>query len=438
MYNRNDIITEERVEKLRKIREAEREEHFKKLIPVIGEAAVDEVRKIYSAYDERMLIWYAGLWEPEIGGFYFSNSARDHEGFLPDLESTAQAVNFIGRQCGLVNEDRTGILAFPEKYQKKLSDFAYNLQDEDGYFYHPQWGKNVSVTRLGRDIGWAGSLLRPLGIEPKYLRPAERRKQGEISATTPEHLLSIDNFKTWLSGLELDKKSYQIGNFIDATSGQIIAAGQEYVDLLVEHLNRTERADNGLWEPEVSYKAVNGLMKITLNYPGFGAVLPYPEAAMNSAIAVIKSDEPITFACEVYNAWASINSILISIENAGQTERAQRLRSTFLGEAPELIRITGEKLMGTAVGDGSFAYFTAASGKTCPTSQGAPVALEGVREGDVNGNGCSTRAPLRHMFSAFGVDIPPFFTRADAEFFFELLDARVPVPKVPVALSPRA
>ena len=432
MYNKSDIITKEKLDRLRAIREAEREEHFKKLIPVIGEAAVAEVRKIYSAYDERMLIWYAGLWEPEIGGFYFSNSARDHEGFLPDLESTGQAVNFIGRQCGLVEDEKSGILGFPEKYQKKLSDFAYNLQDEDGYFYHPQWGKNVSVTRRGRDIGWAGSLLRPLGIEPKYMRPAERRKQGEISATTPEHLLSIDNFKTWLSGLELDKKSYQIGNFIDATSGQIVAAGQEYVDLLVEHLNRTERADNGLWEPEVSYKAVNGLMKITLNYPGFGSVLPYSEAAMNSAIAVIKSDVPITFACEVYNAWASINSILISIENAGQTERAQRLRSTFLGEAPELIRITGEKLMGTAVGDGSFAYFTAASGKTCPTSQGAHVALEGVREGDVNGNGCSTRAPLRHMFSAFGVDIPPFFTRADAEFFFELLDARVPVPKVPV------
>jgi hypothetical protein len=438
MYTRNDIITKERIESLRKIREAEREAHFAKLVPIIGKAAVYEVRKIYSSYDERMLIWYAGLWEPEIGGFYFSNSARDHEGFLPDLESTAQAVNFIGRQCGLVSDERTGILAFPEKYQKKIADFAYNLQDEDGYFYHPQWGKNVTVTRLGRDLGWAGSLLRPLGIEPKYLRPGERRKQGVVSPSTPEHLLSLDNFKKWLSGLELDKKSYQIGNFIDSTSGQIVAAGQEYVDALVEHLNATERADNGLWEEEVTYKAVNGLMKIALNYPGFGSVLPYSEAAMNSAIFVIKSDEPITFACEVYNAWAAINSILISLENNRQTERAARLRKTFLDEAPTLIRITGEKLSGTAVGDGSFAYHTAASGRACPTSQGAPVALDGIREGDINGNGCSTRAPLRHMFSAFGTEIPPFFTSADAEFFFELLDARVPVPKVPVALSPRA
>ena len=431
MYTRNDIITEERIKMLREIREREREESFKKLIPAMGESAVDEVRKIYSMYDERMLIWFAGLWEPEIGGFYFSNSARDYEGFLPDIESTAQAIKLISHQCGLVSSEGEAILGFPERFREKITAFAYNLQDEDGYIYHPQWGKNVTVTRLGRDLGWARQILEPQGIKFKYLRPIERIKEKKAPAEIPEHLRSMDNFKMWLSGLELSKKSYPIGNFIDATSSQIKAAGQEYVDALINHLNSTQRPDNGLWEEEVSYAAVNGLMKISLNYPGFGAVLPHSEAALDSAMSAIKSEVPITFACEVYNAWAAINSVLITLESSGQHERTENLRRKFLDEAPVLIRKTGEKLSKTAVGDGSFAYFTADSGKSCTTSQGAPVALDGIREGDINGNGCSTRAPLRHMFSAFGVDIPSFFTRADAEFFFELLDARIPVKKRP-------
>ena len=100
-----------------------------------------------------------------------------------------------------------------------------------------------------------------------------------------------------------------------------------------------------------------------------------------------------------------------------------------------MIRITGEKMAKCRVADGSFAYFTEESGKTCPKSQGVPVGLEGVREGDVNGNGCSTQAPLRHMFSAFGVSHPAFFCKEDAELLFELMDHRAPVIKKPVPTS---
>jgi hypothetical protein len=74
------------------------------------------------------------------------------------------------------------------------------------------------------------------------------------------------------------------------------------------------------------------------------------------------------------------------------------------------------------VSDGSFAYFTEESGKTCPRSQGVLVALDNVREGDINGNGCSTQAPLKHMFSAFGVENPPFFCEEDAELVFEIMN----------------
>ncbi len=434
MYTRNDIITEERLSELERIREQKREERFAALVPKMGEAAVDEVRKIYKMFTIDMLIWYAGLWEPEIGGFYFSNSARDHEGFLPDLESTAQAVGFITAMCGLGDDDKdTYILPWPKRFSDKISNFAYNLQDEDGYFYHPQWGKEISPTRRGRDGGWAWRLIEPLGKKCKYLRPTQRAKQeGTPPPTFPDYLQSTDALREWLSTRDIENNSYSFGNLINSTGGQFVAAGDEYVKILVDYLNSHNREDNGLWEPQVNYASVNGLMKLGMVYPGLnGATLPHPDKSFESAVAAVVSDEEVTFACQFYNAWAAAQACLKSMELEGDEEKAEKYRARLREVAPEMIRVTGEKIALTAVGDGSFAYFTAASGMTCPHSQGAWVALHGVREGDVNGNGCSTRAPLRHMFKAFGVDMPPFFTEKDAEFFFELLDARVPVPKKP-------
>ena len=125
--------------------------------------------------------------------------------------------------------------------------------------------------------------------------------------------------------------------------------------------------------------------------------------------------------------YAAIRSLELSGDSAG----AEKIRKMLRDNAAEMIRTTGEKIAMCAVDDGSFAYFTASSGKACPTSQGAKVALDNIREGDINGNGCSTQAPLRNMFSAFGASMPSMFCPEDAELLFELMDARVPVKKKP-------
>lgn len=386
----------------------------------MGEDAIEEIRRIYSMFDERMLIWLANLWDARTGGFYFSNSARDNDGFLPDAESTYQAVHFIAAQCCDFVHDENSILVFPEKLKWKISDFAYNLQDEDGFFYHPQWGKNITAPRKGRDLAAARRLVQPLR-ELKYTHPYKRVDSSGKPTELPEHLQSLEAFREWMAGKDIATRSYSLGNFINATSTSIITAGPEYVDALVKWLNDNNRPDNGLWGEKVCYDSVNGLMKIGITYTCFGATLPYPDKSFESARFAIMSDEPVTFSCEFYNAWAALRAVLQNMDSAGETEKAAALRQDLRKNAPLMIRKTAEKMALTACDDGSFAYFTAASGKTCTTSQGALVALDNVREGDINGNGCSTSAPLKHMFAAFGVKMPPMFSKADAEFFFELL-----------------
>ena len=432
MFTRNDLITEERLAHLRENRINQREENFKKLIPTMGKDAVDELRKIYDMFDERMLIWYAGLYDPEIGGFYFSNSARDTEGFLPDIESTAQAINFITEISGICKGEDKGefpITKLPPHLAEKISDFAYNLQDEDGYFYHPQWGKDVSSSRKGRDCGWSWRMITPLGRKTKYLRATERKGRTDVKVTLPAHLQSIELFEEWVHGLDMRTKSYSIGNLINSTASQIVAAGPEYVKILVDYLNEKQLPENGLWQPEVNYDSVNGLMKFGITYPGLGAVLPYPEKSYESARTAIMSDEPVTFACQFYNAWAALRCALTSIKTMGDKEKVKQMRAELRHDAAPMIRKTGEKMLKTRCDDGNFAYFSADSGQYCSKSQGSPVSPYGVREADVNGNGCSTRGPLRYMFAAFGVDMPPIFTPEDAEFVFELMSARTPVVK---------
>ena len=419
------LITEKRLAELRAAREKYRKEKFASLAPVMGDGAVEELSRLYSMFTEDMLIWLADLWDAESGGFYFSNSARDNEGFLPDLESTYQAVRFVAAQCCELDHDENSILAFPDPLRSKISDFAYRLQDEDGFFYHPQWGKKITATRKGRDMAAARRLVEP--VRPmKYIHPYKRTSPDGKPASLPEHLQSIEAFRAWMESRSLATHSYQIGNFIDSTSSAIQTAGPEFVGELVEWLNKNNRPDNGLWGEEVNYNSVNGLMKIGLNYSGFGAELPYPDKSFESARFAIMSDEPVTFACEFYNAWAALSSVLTNMDGTGNKKKAEKLRRELRDNSATMIRKTAEKMALTAVGDGSFAYFTAASGKTCPTSQGALVARDDVREGDINGNGCSTSAPLRHMFMAFGVEAVPMFCPEDGKFFFELLMSKLP------------
>ena len=140
-------------------REFETEKHWLALEAVAEKDTVDAIKRLYEYYDgTKMLGWLANLYDPEVGGFYFSNSARDTKGFLPDIESTSQLLGIVVNSKALASKD-----VLPEEIKHKIVDFAKNLQSrEDGYFYHPQWPigrENLLTERYGRDLGNATSVI---------------------------------------------------------------------------------------------------------------------------------------------------------------------------------------------------------------------------------------------------------------------------------------
>ncbi len=428
-----EILNEERLNYCRNSREKMREEHFAAAEKKIGRAAVCELRELYNIYDEKGYIWRASLWQPEIGGFYFSASGRDAEGFLPDIESTVQTLRFTDSSGLNSARGKTYAEAVPEKMHSALSRFTKSLLDkEDGYFYHPQWGKGITVARRGRDLNWSLSLLDTFGETTDCPTARDRLSsvKKEDKTLLPDHLTSTEAFREYLNELlsftDPKKKSYWAANLLQSQTPQIRAAGKEYIDLLFETVSERQREDNGLWEEGTNYASVNGLMKFALMFTSFERKLNHAAAAMNSCIDAALSDEKIVFCCQFYNPLITMGGLLQNMRKFGEKEEADRLQGVVIARAAEFIRKTKEKILTCKREDGGFSYNPVPSSKF---SQKAPVGL-GLDESDVNSSGICSTGCLSGLCESLGIPFIPIYSPEDGELFYELIENAEVYPKI--------
>ena len=147
-------------------------EEWEKLEGLLGKSITNAMRKVYSMYDDKMVKWAANLYDPGTGGFYTCRTGRNGEEFGPDVECTVQILRFITSSGMLDNLDGGLEDHLPMSMQQQLIYFAKSIQDpSSGYFYHPQWGTDISLSRRGRDLGWGTSLLSMFGARPAYNAP---------------------------------------------------------------------------------------------------------------------------------------------------------------------------------------------------------------------------------------------------------------------------
>ena len=66
-----------------------------RILKTHGGDILEALTDFYSLYTGESVRWIASLWDKESGGFYFSPSARDTDGYLPDIESTGQALGVL-------------------------------------------------------------------------------------------------------------------------------------------------------------------------------------------------------------------------------------------------------------------------------------------------------------------------------------------------------
>ena len=87
VFKTSDFVDQQRKE--------EQNKAFAEIEDQLGGSATEILKMIYDLYGSELYIWLANLYDPDIGGFYYSNSARNTLGYLPDIESTVQGLRIL-------------------------------------------------------------------------------------------------------------------------------------------------------------------------------------------------------------------------------------------------------------------------------------------------------------------------------------------------------
>ena len=242
-----------------------------------GKAITESLKGYYALFKDEAVDWYANLYDPGIGGFYVTTSGKTYAGYLPTLESTRQALDFI-LSSGMIKQlgsNWTKVL--PETMKAQIIYYVLSLQNENGYFYNPQLTKeqtDAQVSRRGRDLSWGIRILSQAGVAPIYATPTGGDNQTTLGMTpdewwattgidesykprvpsslaeyegwltstvtesaavavskvilastdsSTEYLESYSAFAAYLDSKDIDANPYSVGNELNATYSQIKA-----------------------------------------------------------------------------------------------------------------------------------------------------------------------------------------------------------------------
>ncbi len=467
-----------------------------------GAELTSAYNKLYAIYSDDVVIWLADLYDPDIcvcvdlygeeecsgtkycgtGGFYYSNSARDTTGYLPDAESTYQALNILVG-AGLASQrDGTYFSIITEEMKEQIGDFIYALEEPNGYFYHPQWGiefTDTKISRRARDLDWCCAILRRFGRLPKYTTASGMVGEDVAGASAPltgglgqstvlsvskvvavsgdsyaSHIQSLESFKEYLAGLDIRNSSYSIGNTLTAQTSQFVARDKQIgtednptplMSYLIEWLNAAQNPETGTWdwkkpgdEGYEDYHGTNGLLKISGIYDVHGVVMPYSKEAAHSAMADIVNPAPINGVVDLYNTWFVIEIIISTLRNYGGEEgiaEAEEILAELRADAPNAVIISRNKISEFLKPDGSASYTKKYSSVT---SQGCPVAVPNTVEGDVNATAIGVVSIIGYSVGALGVseDRVPLFGEKARYLFRKEIANLSPIKKDGAAAAP--
>ncbi len=416
---------------------------------------VSALKNLNAFYDGRKIAyWMANLYDPEVGGFYYSNSARDTEGFLPDLESTVQLLSWTNANGAFTKPSKDVI---PEDIANKMVKFAKDMQsDTDGCFYHPQWlGQKVSVARVGRDISWGNGLIARFGASPDYDVPGgakgilgapkgkKENADGQQKRVAGADFSNSEAYIKWIEEYNATiKENSGRAHEMNAMYSEI--RGNGYVKETLDFLDRIQdevyaeqtaagEVPTGLWQKPVDYRSVWGLLKYMpfYNDPECGREIRYAPEIVATCVKVIQlPPEGKYFMNDMMNQWRGIDSMLQNVKKY-HPERLEELYEITRAHAKELVDNSLAKIQPFKREDCSFSYCQ--NGHSLAEIYGTPISL-GAVEGDVNATGlcCSM---YRAVFTCLGYPVVPLCSEEDGEMFIEIIKNKSPIKKNPKPLS---
>lgn len=428
---------------------------------------VDAFKTFYTMYTDDLVKWYANLYDPYIGGYYWTTSGKENEGYLPDIESSRMAMGFIDGSGLSAHAGGNWRNVIPEEMKKKFVRLAKRMQAPNGFFYNlikKQEEIDAHIPKRGRDLGVCTGFLAELGASPTYDTPNGYKGDGLDADGNPVALPSaaapslseektpapkvnyapyLENRETFINYLnariDIKGRSYHAGNELNATYKQIKyrdemlkAENADYslCDTLIEWLNERIEPNTGYWTKDISFVGSNGFFKVITIYNVWGYPYPELEKVTDSVIAGILGDEPtVRNSCEVYNLWDALASCKKNVKFQPESIKDKvldNINRKLKANAPEAILNTFKKQSGYQKADGSFAHRVDGG---LETHQGdMPIGL-GLDEGDVDAVSRGTYGTLNAIFEAFEYTRVPIYHEREWKIYKEILDNAKPVIK---------
>ncbi|MFX3635232.1 MAG: hypothetical protein ACE3L7_10935 [Candidatus Pristimantibacillus sp.] len=284
---------------------------------------INEVLQAMDSLFEHFFEWLEQQYDPSSGGFYYARSSK--EGYTPDIESTAQALNIMVR-CGLLP-------SWDEQKREHMVQFFHNKQRSDsGYFYdeHPDMCRDEVM--VGRAIGYCTNALRKLGSSPRYSLPSEQN-------SSPSYMQSPATYRSWLESVELsnswrgcDRISVSTAYLSQLDEAQL----RPYLDEAFSWFESVQDSATGLWGSGSRYVRISGTFKLHLFYDRFDVPLTREQQLFESIKQTLAEDEAKDM-CYIRNPIHLLSYMHISMSDA---EILDILKATY-SNMKKLLRADG-------------------------------------------------------------------------------------------------
>ena len=454
------IAEEEKERREAEERQAQVERQWAERFNVIVDADVRAaVKDFYEEfYDpEAMIRWWAGLYDPDLGAFYYSNSARDTNGYLPDMESTYQIVQRLR-----VLDPSSDLARFlgPEITAKMITFYQSKQDPDDGYFYHPQWTKSQSrknEMRYTRDQDWAITVLGWLHSAPLYPTALDRVSgSADVVDRTVERLASyagltpvqaaswqpnVQSVTSYVNNLLATKTCESWSNTLQTQLSSFQAAGM--LDAVLDVLDEKINPDYGLWvsrydsskdryynlmkvaTSEVPYGIFTCAYKVMIMYNAGNRLVPYADKMVANAIKAIESRDPGERVTYIFNPWATLGNVRENLVNYGTSAMVASYDAEIKANILEMLSALKGSLGKYKRDDGSYSYLQSGSKSTIYDT---PVST-GAKEGDVNGNNLVVSFAM-HICHTIGLEhMIPVFSENHGKLMQELLASAPKIQK---------
>ncbi len=420
---------------------------------------ISELKKFCDIYnlDYETVKWLVNLYDPETGGFYYSNSARNNIGYLPDIDSTYKAL-IISKS---IAEGYGGTLKefLGEKISNGIIAFVKNMQNsEDGYFYHTQWSQNLinkNQERKDNDVIAATNILALLGAQPTYDTPNGVKGEGrntpaskltntlsessmlsvsrvvasaESEIYIPPHLRSKESFTAYLEELKIRSDTVAVCEALYAEiplyreRDKVLEqedADYRLVDLVMNYIKQTQNSDTGLWSGDsVSYEEIEELISIVKLYNVFGEAVPHHYQIIKTIASFMRFNTEIDDIGVISKVWLSLATVIENIITYGYEYEVNMSLENLYSDIDGLIRITKEQLLNFKKTYGSFSVTFSGDDSEY---LGMPVAAPRIKEGNINGTFIALNDIYLSVFKVLNVGYIPMFDAADRMMFRKTL-----------------